>query len=379
MISKNKETLSFSSLGINSKIIKALEENHYNCPSPIQEKAIPAIFTGKDIIACAQTGTGKTAAFSLPLIERIAQLKQRWRKTTVLVLSPTRELANQTAENIKKYSKYLPVRCTAVYGGVKMETQARIVKKGVQIVVATPGRLIDHIRNQSIDLSSVDTFVLDEADRMLDMGFARELHKIIAMLPRHGRQNLFFSATFSKHIQILMKEILFQPKIIQLSENNYSLENIEQSAYYIEKKFRKAWISEFINTKKFQQVLIFTQTKKEANNLAEFLNEQNIQSREFHSNKSQEMRTKTLDLFKNKKLRVLVATDVAARGIDVLSLPCVINFELPKLKDNYIHRIGRTGRAGKKGTAVSLYCNKDKQILLNLEASLKIKVKKYFL
>ena len=280
-----------------------------------------------------------------------------------LIICPTRELSEQVAQEIRKLARLISnVKVLNLSGGTPMFPQVASLEHGAHCIVGTPGRIQDHLSRRTLNLNRVNTLVLDEADRMLDMGFARELHKIIAMLPRHGRQNLFFSATFSKHIQILMKEILFQPQIIQLSENNYSLENIEQSAYYIEKKFRKTWISEFINTKKFQQVLIFTQTKREANSLAEFLNEQNLQARAFHSNKSQEMRTKTLDLFKNKKLKVLVATDVAARGIDVLSLPCVINFELPKIKDNYIHRIGRTGRAGKRGTAVSLYCNKDKQM-----------------
>lgn len=359
--------MNFSKLGLNPRIIKALEDNKYLNPTPIQEQAIPEIMNGRDIIACAQTGTGKTAAFSLPLIEGISRSNERWRQTTVLILSPTRELATQIVDNVNHYSKYLPIRCCAVYGGVSKESQLRPLSKGVQIVVATPGRLLDFMRQRVIDLSHINTLVLDEADRMLDMGFIRDVQKIIRMLPNTKRQNLLFSATFSREIKNLSKELLNNPKIIQIAKEKKSEKIIEELVHPVRRHLRKKLLTHILKHEKMEQVLIFTKTKRGANDLAKKLDSEGNRARAFHSDKSQGVRKEVLDSFKNKKLRILVATDIAARGIDIQNLPYVINFDLPQIPENYVHRIGRTGRAGQKGQAITFLCPEDEKMLNSIE------------
>ena len=366
--------MSFLDFSLNPKIIRSLDENNYKTPSPIQKKAIPVVANGDDIIACAQTGTGKTAAFSLSLIEKIAKEKESWRRPSVLILSPTRELAIQITENINKYTKYLPVRSIALYGGVKKDTQIKTLKKGVQIIIATPGRLLDHIRLSTVDLKSIQTLVLDEADNMLDMGFIRDVKKIIRVLPRSNRQTLLFSATFSPEIRALSKEILKNPKIIQVAKENKTLDIIKQIAYFVEKTKRKALLIDLIKREKIQQVLIFTKTKHGASRLAKQLSSDGYDSLAIHGNKSQSARQLALDSFKEGKVRILVATDIAARGIDIHNLPFVINFDLPQSPENYVHRIGRTGRAGEKGRAISFVCGDDTKIFNAIESLIGMKI-----
>ena len=363
--------MSFQNLGLSSRILRALEDHNYQEPSPIQRKAIPLISRGHDVIACAQTGTGKTAAFSLPLIARIEAAAEKWRRTSVLILSPTRELASQIAENIDCYTKYLPIRSTAIYGGVSMDSQLRVLRKGVNLLVATPGRLLDHLRQGTVDLSEVETLVLDEADNMLDMGFIQDVRRIIQALPRSGRQNLLFSATFSEEIRNLTRELLHKPKVVQVAPENKPIEVIDQKIYHVDRSRRKELLSHLVGEGDWKQVLVFTRTKRGANRLAEQLTGDGFETLAIHGNKSQNARTQALDSFKKGKARILVATDIAARGIDIQNLPYVVNYDLPQVPENYVHRIGRTGRAGKTGKAVSLVCVDDFKLLRGIESMLK--------
>lgn len=363
--------MNFSELGLCPRIVRALEEKSYKEPSPIQEKAIPLISKGSDVIACAQTGTGKTAAFSLPLIERIVAKNSEWRQTTVLVLTPTRELASQIVENINDYTKYLPVRCAAIFGGVSKRQQLQALSKGVHIVVATPGRLLDHIRQGTIDLESLETLILDEADRMLDMGFIKDVYKIMRALPRGRRQTLLFSATFSKEIKELSQRLLKNPVVIRIKQENATADRIEQTVLHVPHTKKRELLSHLIQEKNWKQFLVFTRTKRGANRLSEDLNNAGYQSRAFHSNKSQESRRKTLESFKKQEVDILVATDIVSRGIDISELPLVVNYDLPELPENYVHRIGRTGRAGLAGQAVSFVSPEQEKYLKLIETMLK--------
>ena len=369
-----KITMTFSDLGLCPRIIKALEEKSYKTPSPIQLKAIPLVAQGSDIIACAGTGTGKTAAFSLPLIERIVEKNDKWRNITVLVLSPTRELATQIVDNINSYTTYLPIRALAVYGGVKKEKQLKALNKGVQIVVATPGRLLDYIKQRSIDLSGVETLVLDEADRMLDMGFIRDVRQIMRSLPRGRRQTLLFSATISKEIKDLSRELLDNPKTIQVNQETKSKEKIEQVVHPVVSAQKKKLLAQILKAETCKQVIVFTRTKRGSNNISEFLNKNGLQARAFHSDKAQETRKRILESFKEKKVDLLVATDIAARGLDIKELPLVINYDLPEVPENYVHRIGRTGRAGHPGRAISFVSPDQRKYLVSIENLLRKKL-----
>lgn len=346
--------MSFTSLGLIEPLIRSVHELGYNKPTQIQEQSIPAILKGQDLLASAQTGTGKTASFVLPILQQL-QNKPRARsnRSKVLILSPTRELAIQIHDNLIKYNNYLKHRTAIVYGGVKINPQMKKLCPGVEVLVATPGRLLDLHQQKAIRLDEVDTFVLDEADRMLDMGFIRDIKRIIQFLPRQ-RQNLMFSATFSNEIRTLAKSILNQPKEIDIAPRNTSVKSITQRVHPVDKSRKSALLSHLIHQNKWGQTIVFSRTKHGANKLVKQLNEKQIHAAAIHGNKSQAQRTKVLDQFRKGELHVLVATDIAARGLDIEKLPCVVNFDLPQVSEDYVHRIGRTGRAGEKGLAVSL-------------------------
>ena len=367
--------MTFQKLKLSKELLKAIKEEGYDTPTPIQQKAIPVILDGKDVLAGAQTGTGKTAGFTLPLLEMLSQhpASKGKKKVRVLILTPTRELAAQVEESVKTYGKYLPFNSAVIFGGVGINPQKAILKKGVDIVVSTPGRLLDLVSQNAIDLSFVKYLVLDEADRMLDMGFIHDIKKILALLPKK-RQNLLFSATFSKDIKKLADTLLNSPVLIEVARANQTAQQIKQTIYPVDKKRKRELVSYLIKKNKWKQVLIFTRTKHGANKLSEQLNKKNISSAAIHGNKSQGARTKALADFKSGKVRVLVATDIAARGIDIDKLPHVINFELPAVAEDYVHRIGRTGRAGVDGEALSLVCIDEKELLRGIEKLIKTKI-----
>lgn len=359
--------MSFSNLGLNSSILKAVEEQGYTTPTPIQKQAIPVILEKKDVLAAAQTGTGKTAGFTLPLLEILSNKKREGKAVIkVLVLVPTRELALQVAENIGLYSKYLPIKSAVVFGGVGFNPQKATLRKGVDIVIATPGRLLDHMNQKTIDLSKVEFLVLDEADRMLDMGFIHDIKKVMTAIPKN-RQTLLFSATFSKEIIALSQTLLNEPTLIEVAKKNSSSEQVKQVVHYVNQDTKRNLLSHLIRDGKWEQVLVFTRTKHGANKLAEFLNREFISADAIHGNKSQGARTRALADFKANKVKVLVATDIAARGIDIELLPHVVNFELPNVPEDYVHRIGRTGRAGNNGIAMSLVCSDESLFLKDIE------------
>lgn len=361
--------MSFSQLGLNPNILKAVKEQGYTSPTPIQKESIPVILNHKDVLAAAQTGTGKTAAFTLPLLEKMSQKpNKKGQKSYIkaLILAPTRELALQVSENIQTYSKYLSLKTAVIFGGVGISPQKASLRKGVDIVIATPGRLLDHMSQKTIDLSRVEFLVLDEADRMLDMGFIHDIKKVVASIP-NKRQTLLFSATFSPEIKKLSNSFLDNPKLIEVARSNALSEQVSQVVHYVQKDKKKNLLAFLIHTQKWNQVLVFTRTKHGANKLSEFLNKSNIPSLAIHGNKSQGARTSALSNFKSKKIRVLVATDIAARGIDIELLPHVVNFELPNVPEDYVHRIGRTGRAGNNGIALSLVCDEESQYLKDIE------------
>ncbi len=346
--------MSFKSLGLSEALLKAIRKKGYETPSPIQEKTIPVILERKDVLASAQTGSGKTAGFALPILQILdGEPAMRKRPVRALILTPTRELAAQVQDEFREYSAFTDLRSTVIFGGVGANPQIRALRNGVDILVATPGRLLDLENQNALSLSTVEILVLDEADRMLDMGFLRDIKKIFALLP-HKRQNLLFSATFSKEIKNLANDFLRNPVSVEATPENTTVEKIEQTVYRVDKSQKTDLIIKLISEGNWQQVLVFTRTKHGANRLSQKLEKAKISSAAIHGNKSQGARTKALSGFKEGKVRVLVATDIAARGLDIPLLPHVINFELPNVPEDYVHRIGRTGRAGASGEAISL-------------------------
>lgn len=359
--------MSFTSLGLSEPILKAIEAQGYDKPSPIQEKAVPAVLTGKDVMAAAQTGTGKTAGFTLPILELLSKgPRVRQNQVRALVLTPTRELAAQVNGSVVKYGINLPLTSSVVFGGVKINPQMQKLRKGSDVLVATPGRLLDLYNQNAVRFDQLEILVLDEADRMLDMGFIRDIRKILAFLPKK-RQNLLFSATFSDDIRSLAKGLVNNPVEISVSPANSTAKTVEQSIYPVDKKRKSPMLAKLIKDNDWRQVLVFSKTKHGANKLARFLDEQGITAAPIHGNKSQGARTKALDNFKTGKVRVLVATDIAARGIDIPQLPQVVNFDLPHVSEDYVHRIGRTGRAGEVGKAISLVCADEVGELFGIE------------
>ncbi|TVZ58962.1 ATP-dependent RNA helicase RhlE [Flavobacteriaceae bacterium MAR_2010_105] len=359
--------MSFKSLGLSEALLKAVNKQGYTSPSSIQEKAIPLILEGRDLLASAQTGTGKTAGFTLPMLQLLSQAPQfRQRPVRALVLTPTRELAAQVYENVKQYSAFLDIKSVVIFGGVNQKPQVATLRNGVDILVATPGRLLDLHNQRLLSLSKIEFFVLDEADRMLDMGFLKDIKKIIACLP-HKRQNLLFSATFSKEIKELATGILHHPVMVEATPENTTVVAINQKVYRVAKDKKTGLLIKLISEGNWQQVLVFTRTKHGANKLAKKLVSSQISTAAIHGNKSQGARTKALAGFKNGSVRVLVATDIAARGLDIPLLPHVINFELPNISEDYIHRIGRTGRAGASGEALSLVSADETTYLRDIE------------
>jgi len=358
----------FKDLGLTAELLSAVEKQGYEEATPIQQQAIPLILAGKDVLAGAQTGTGKTAGFTLPVLQQLQKTHNEGRKRhpRVLVLTPTRELAAQVHESVRDYGRYLPFRSAVIFGGVSINPQKQKLIKGVDIVVATPGRLLDHVQQRSINLSEVEILILDEADRMLDMGFIRDIRKILAVIPSK-RQTLLFSATFSQEIKSLAAEFLHKPSEIQVTPENSAVKLVSQIVYPVDKKRKRELLSHKIGEENWQQVLVFTRTKHVANKLAEQLGTDGITAAAIHGNKSQGARTKALADFKAGRVRVLVATDIAARGIDINKLPHVVNFELPNVAEDYVHRIGRTARAGEEGHAISLVCVDELRLLRDIE------------
>jgi len=365
--------MSFSDLGLSAELLRAVEEQGYQEATPVQLRAIPAIIAGRDILAGAQTGTGKTAGFTLPMLQRLQQAdagQRRPRRVRALVLVPTRELAAQVAESVRNYGRYLPYRSTVIYGGVGINPQISALRHGVDSVIATPGRLLDHMQRGTVRLDEVDTLVLDEADRMLDMGFIRDIRRIIGALPER-RQNLLFSATFSNEIRQLASGLLHRPEEIQVAPRNETAAQISQVVHPVDKNRKRELLSHMIGAGNWRQVLVFTRTKHGANRLTKQLESDGLSAAAIHGNKSQGARTKALSEFKKGKVRVLVATDIAARGLDIVELPHVVNYELPNVPEDYVHRIGRTGRAGQDGAALSLVCVDEHAHLADIEKLLK--------
>jgi ATP-dependent RNA helicase RhlE len=365
----------FSDLGLKAELQRAVAEQGYDTPTPIQQQAIPAVLAGHDLMATAQTGTGKTAGFTLPILHRLSsgpndRLTRVARKPRVLVLTPTRELAIQVEESVRTYGKHLPINSLAVFGGVGINPQIAGLRRGVDILVATPGRLLDHVQQRTVDLSGVEIFVLDEADRMLDMGFIRDIRKIIALLPKE-RQNLMFSATFSPDIRELAAGLLHNPVSVDVAPRNTAAETVTQKVIECDREQKKELLKHLFVTRGLHQVLVFARTKHGADALARMLDKAGIKSAAIHGDKSQGARTRALSDFKDGKLVALVATDIAARGIDIDALPYVINYELPNVAEDYVHRIGRTGRAGMEGEALSLVCHDERAQLKDIEKLIK--------
>jgi len=368
--------MAFTNLGLHTDILQAIEEKGYSEATSIQAQAIPLILSGADLLAGAQTGTGKTAAYTLPLLQLlIPGSHPKNHRTRALILTPTRELAAQVADSVKTYGKYLPLKAQVVFGGVNMQTQIRKLRTGADILIATPGRLLDLVSQHVIDLSHIEICVLDEADRMMDMGFIHDIRKILTFMPEQ-RQNLMFSATFSNEIKKLAYGLLKSPQTIEVTRPNTTTELVSQVVYPVDNRRKRELLSHLISSQKWEQVLVFTRTKHGANKLALQLTEDGITSDAIHGNKSQSARTKVLYDFKRGALRVLVATDIAARGLDIDQLPHVVNFELPHVPEDYVHRIGRTGRAGNEGCACSLVCVDERKLLADIEHLLKSKIPK---
>ncbi|PSN16786.1 ATP-dependent RNA helicase RhlE [filamentous cyanobacterium CCT1] len=363
--------MTFEQLGLAAGLLRAVADQGYTSPTPIQEKAIPAILDGQDILASAQTGTGKTAGFTLPMLQRLAETKTTGRRMPrALILTPTRELAAQVGDSVTTYGKHLPFRAAMIYGGVSFGGQIRQLRQGVDILIATPGRLLDHVGQGTIDLSAVEILVLDECDRMLDMGFIHDIRKIMGRLPDE-RQTLMFSATFSKPIQQLAHTLLKSPVQIEVAPRNTTAERVEQVVHPVDRHRKRELLSHMIGFHNWEQVLVFTRTKHGANRLAEQLAKDGLKTAAIHGNKTQAARARALKDFKQGRVRVLVATDVASRGIDIDQLPYVVNFELPNVPEDYVHRIGRTGRAGNEGRAVSLISDDELPLLMGIERLLK--------
>jgi ATP-dependent RNA helicase RhlE len=367
----------FNELGLSAELLRAVEDQGYSEATPIQCKAIPLVLEGHDVLAAAQTGTGKTAAFTLPLLQKLQQKSSGPRCIRALILTPTRELAAQVNESVKTYGKHRPLRSMEIFGGVSARPQLSKIRRGVDVVIATPGRLLDHIRQGNINLSGVEILVLDEADRMLDMGFIRDIKQIIKELPAK-RQNLLFSATFSQEIRELANGLLNNPTEVQVAERNTTADKVRQVVMPVDKLRKRELLSEQIGKGNWRQVLVFTRTKHGANRLAKQLNIDGIESSAIHGGKSQGARTTALRDFKAGKVRVLVATDIAARGLDIDKLPHVVNYELPHVSEDYVHRIGRTARAGQAGTAISLVCVDELKLLNDIERLLKVEIEKQF-
>lgn len=363
--------MSFASLGLSEALLRAISERGYSSPTPIQAQAIPVVLQGRDLMAGAQTGTGKTAGFTLPLLQRLSSREVSGKaRVRALVLVPTRELAAQVEESVREYGKYLPLKSMMMFGGVSINPQIAMLRGRVDILVATPGRLLDHIQQKTVDLSGIEILVLDEADRMLDMGFIRDIRKILALLPAQ-RQNLLFSATFSDEIKALAEGLLHQPELVEVARRNATADTIAQKVYPVDRDKKRALLTHLIREYNWFQVLVFTRTKHGANRLAEQLDKDGISAMAIHGNKSQNARTRALAEFKTGKLQVLVATDIAARGIDISELPHVVNYELPNVPEDYVHRIGRTGRAGSEGEASSLVCVDELKLLRDIERLIK--------
>jgi ATP-dependent RNA helicase RhlE len=367
--------MSFESLGLVEPLLKAVLEAGYSTPTPIQAQAIPAVLLGGDLLAGAQTGTGKTAGFTLPLLHKLATVPGRpqpsgKRVIRALILTPTRELAAQVEESVRVYGKYLPIKSMVMFGGVGMNPQIDALRRGVDVLVATPGRLLDHHQQGTLDLSHVEYFVLDEADRMLDMGFIHDIRRVLNILPAK-KQSLLFSATFSEEIKALAERLLNQPQIIEVARRNATADTIAQKIHPVDRDRKKELLTHLIQSNNWHQVLVFTRMKHGANRLVEYLLKQGVTAMAIHGNKSQSARTRALSEFKSGELQVLVATDIAARGIDIDQLPHVVNFELPNVAEDYVHRIGRTGRAGAEGEALSLVCVDEEGFLADIEKLIK--------
>jgi ATP-dependent RNA helicase RhlE len=374
------ETIQFDTLGLAAPLLKAVQETGYTTPTPIQAKAIPLALQGLDLMAGAQTGTGKTAAFALPILQKLlpfasASTSPAKHPIRALVLAPTRELAIQVEESVKVYAKHTPLKSLVVFGGVDIKTQTPYLKTGVEILVATPGRLLDHVEQKTLNLGQVQILVLDEADRMLDMGFMPDLKRILALLPKQ-RQNLMFSATFSNEIKKLADEFLTNPTLIEVARSNATAENVMQKIYLVEQIKKQALLTQLLKESDSKQVIIFTKTKLTASRLSKALYKEGVAADAIHGDKSQKERLEALDAFKAGKITALVATDVAARGLDISDLPMVINYEIPSAPEDYVHRIGRTGRAGASGVAISLVCEDEEKYLAEIEKLIKRSIDK---
>lgn len=369
--------MSFETLDLSKELLRAIGEQGYTEPTPVQRQAIPPILKGQDVMVTSQTGTGKTAGFTLPLLQRLlsanAQPSANKRPVRALILTPTRELAVQVFESVRTYSKYLPLRSAVAYGGVSINPQIAQLQRGIDILIATPGRLLDLVDQRFLNLSMVEIFVLDEADRMLDMGFIPDIRRIIQLMPTR-RQNLLFSATFAKEIKELADKLLSSPILIEVARRNTMAESISHVVHPVDRHRKRELLSFIIGSKNWRQVLVFTKTKHGANRLSQQLESDGLSSTAIHGNKSQGARTRALAAFKQGKVRVLVATDVAARGIDIDKLPHVVNFDLPNTAKDYVHRVGRTGRASSEGMAVSLVSADERGLLRDIEKLLQTKV-----
>ncbi len=365
----------FSSFGLDATILKALAEQGYTVPTPIQAKAIPIVMAGRDVMGAAQTGTGKTAGFALPIIQNLLPLANSSASPArhpvrALMLMPTRELADQVADNVARYAKFTGLRSTVVFGGVDMVPQTTALRAGVELLIATPGRLLDHVQQKTLNLSQVQVLVLDEADRMLDMGFLPDLQRIINLLPKK-RQNLLFSATFSNEIKKLAQSFQHDPAFIEVSRRNATADNVQQIVYSVSSDLKRAAVGQVIRERSLKQVLVFSNTKIGTARLARELIKEGINADAIHGDKSQKDRMVALDAFKKGETEVLVATDVAARGLDIVELPAVINYDLPYAPEDYVHRIGRTGRAGASGVAISLMAPDEERLLVEIEKLIK--------
>ncbi len=365
----------FKELGLSAELLRAIDEQGYREATPIQQKAIPLVLEGRDVLAGAQTGTGKTAGFTLPLLQRLQASRTSRKHPRVLILTPTRELAAQVNESVRNYGRHLPFKAAVIFGGVSINPQISQLRRGTDIVVATPGRLLDHAQQKTIDLSNIEILVLDEADRMLDMGFIRDIRRILALMPKK-RQNLLFSATFSDEIRRLAADLLNQPTEIQAATRNKPADRVRQIVYPVDKQRKRELLSHRIGAGNWKQVLVFTRTKHGANRLADQLSRDGLKAAAIHGNKSQGARTRALADFKSGAVRVLVATDIAARGLDIDRLPHVVNYELPHVPEDYVHRIGRTARAGQEGHAVSLVCVDEHKLLGDIERLLNCRIEK---
>jgi ATP-dependent RNA helicase RhlE len=367
--------MKFTELGLSAEIQRAVAAQGYDTPTPIQAQAIPVVLAGRDLMACAQTGTGKTAGFTLPILQLLGTRRAKPKRPRVLVLTPTRELAMQVEESVRTYGAHLPTTSLCVFGGVGINPQIQGLARGVDILVATPGRLLDHMQQRTVDLSEIEILVLDEADRMLDMGFIRDIRKILAVMPKQ-RQSLLFSATFSDEIRELAQTFLNDPASVEVARRNTTVETVAQRVIYVDREKKSELLIHLLQSHGWHQVLVFARTKHGADALARKIEKAGISSAALHGNKSQGARVRALNDFKDGKLVVLVATDIAARGLDIDALPHVINFELPNIPEDYVHRIGRTGRAGLGGEALSLVCADERLYLRDIEKLIKREIDK---